>query len=62
MIYLSRTIDVDLNLGFMLMICWWRYIERINSIMWTGEFTICCIEGVSDIVFNIFPNNWIDPN
>ena len=56
---LSRPIDVNFNIAFVFIICWRRHMKRINSIVWTGELTICCIESISNIVFNIFPNNWI---
>ena len=38
----------------------WCCIKRINSVVWTSEFSIWCIVSRTDIVFNIFPNNWIE--
>ena len=34
---LSRPIDVNINMGIVCIICWRRYMKRIDSIMWAGE-------------------------
>ena len=38
----------------------WCCIKRINSVKGTSELSIWCIVSRTDIVFNIFPNNWIE--
>ena len=54
-----RSIDINLNGARAFTYYWWSSIKGIDSIIWTGEISIWFIESRTNIVFNIFPNNWI---
>ena len=56
-INLIRTININMNLSIVAIINRWSSIERINSIMRTGESSFAFIKRIANIIISILPNN-----
>ena len=54
-----RSIDTNINIAIVLSLYRWCCIKWINSIMRTGEFSSFLIISRTDIVLDIFPNDWM---